>query len=475
MKRSVYKSLLLFYSVLFVISALVGLSGILLVLHVITSVDPNGNVVKSDWAQQYTDDFPQYFKLNGDVPEVSKTGIQSLDSNQLWIQILDGYGREIYAHNTTSGQPEHYSPIDFLDLTQGGGSSQSEDSTGETVCAGQVATDTGQWTYIIGFPMNITKVTMFLNGASFTGGRTITVMIMSAAAVFMLLAGGVFSVWVIRHMQNMTQAIGRISCRKYEPIQRKGPFEEVYSSLNEMNDALLKGDKELAQNEIAREEWITNITHDLKTPLSPIRGYAELLADPDNTLAADSRIRYGRIILRNTDYAEKLVNDLKLTYQLKNNMLPLDKRRLNLSRFLKELVIDILNHHDYTDRMIGFDTDNEALYFDFDQMLLKRAIDNIIYNALIHNPRDTEIHVFLRSEECITVAITDNGNGMNAEATARLFERYYRGTNTAVNTGGTGLGMAITRQIIEIHGGSIRASSEIGRGTNIIIDLPHTS
>lgn len=84
------------------------------------------------------------------------------------------------------------------------------------------------------------------------------------------------------------------------------------------------------------------------TQLSPIRGYAELLADPDCTLSDERRFQYGNAILRNTEHAEKLVNDLKLTYQLKNNMLPLAMKKPSLTRFLRETVIEVLNHPQYS-------------------------------------------------------------------------------------------------------------------------------
>ena len=466
MKKSGYKSILILYSTLFILSVLIILVGTLLVMNIIAATDPNGNTVKSNWPQEYTRNFSVYFDLDGDVPNISEAGIQSLDNNRLWLQILDENGNEALAHNTTAAQPKHYSPIDFLRLYQG------EGNQSETVFADRVTTSAGQWTYVIGFPMNITKVTMLLDGESFTGGKSIIIMLISAAAMLMLLVGGVFGVWIIRHMRKMTQAIGQIAYRLYEPIQGSGPFQDVYDSLNGMNSELLKGDKESAQNEAMREEWITNITHDLKTPLSPIRGYAELLTDPDSSMAADTRIQYGHTILRNTAYAEKLVNDLKLTYQLKNNMLPLDKKQSNFARFLKELVIEILNDPEYSDRTIGFDTDNEVISFSFDEKLIKRALDNLLYNALIHNPKSTDINVSLRANDSITLIIEDNGNGMTAEETARLFERYYRGTNTEANTGGTGLGMAIAKQIIEIHDGDIDVESKVGKGTRITIDFP---
>ncbi|MGM0215340.1 sensor histidine kinase [Enterococcus sp. AZ109] len=469
MKKSSYKSILMLYSTLFILAILVILIGLGLLAKVITATDPNGNTVKSSWPQEFTDDFSTYFDLNGDVPQINQSGLQQLNENHLWLQVLDENGTVIMSNNTSGEQAGHYAPMDVLSLYQG------EENSAETVCANQVTTNNGEWTYLIGFPMNIAKVTMFVDGDSFSGGKSLVIPLMTAAGFLMLVIGGVFGVWIIRHMGKMTQSIGQISYRLYEPIQGNGPFQDVYDSLNEMNSELQKGDRELVQNEKMREEWITNITHDLKTPLSPIRGYGELLADPENVLTPEKRVQYGETILRNTAYAEKLVNDLKLTYQLKNKMLPLEKKSVNLTQFLRELVIEVLNHHEYADRLIRFETDSEAIEFSFDPTLLKRGINNLLYNALIHNPTETAIQVSLQLGDDIRMIIEDNGKGMTSEEIDRLFERYYRGTNTTANTGGTGLGMAIAKQIIEIHDGTLVVESVPGKGTRIIIHFPLTN
>lgn len=464
-KKSNHVSILTVYGVLLVFFVLVAAIGIGLVMNLITSADPSGNRVKNSWPEEYTRNFSVFFDLDDGVPEISRAGIKSLDANRLWIQILDENGKEVFAHNTTHMQAKQYSPIDFLTLYQGG------EKTNETVFVDRVTTSAGVWTYVIGFPMHMTKVTMLLNGEGFTGGKPVVMMLASAAALLMLVGGGLFGLWMMRHMKEMTRAIGQISYRLYEPVQRGGPFREIYDSLNQMNSELLKSDHESAQNEVMREEWITNITHDLKTPLSPIRGYGEMLADPDHPLSAGQRVRYGQIIVRNTAYAEKLVNDLKLTYQLKNNMLPLDKKERNLVRFLKELVIEMLNHPAYADRTIRFDTDRESILFHFDETLFKRAMTNLIENALIHNDKNTVIHVSLQVDHQIILKIKDDGSGLTPQEKERLFERYYRGANTRERAGGTGLGMAIAKQIIEIHGGKILAESQPGEGTCIVITL----
>lgn len=465
MKKSSYKTIFLLYSAMFVLSLLIIIAGILFVLGVIASADPNGNKVKSNWPLEYTRDFAEYIELSGEIPSVEQAGILSLDNNRLWLQILDESGHEVYAHNTASTQPNDYSPIDFLELYQ------SEGKTDETIFIGTVKSSTRHWAYVIGFPMNIARITMYLNGDSFTGGRSIVIALLSFAILLMLISGGLFGVWIIRHMRKMAQAIGQISYRLYEPIQNRGPFQDVYNSLNDMSRELRASDEALANNEAMREEWITNITHDLKTPLSPIKGYAELLAD-SNSISDESRIQYGRTILRNTEYAEKLVNDLKLTYQLKNNMLPLDKKQANLARFLREIVIEILNHPAYSSRTIVLDSETDEIVFSFDQTLFTRALNNLIFNALLHNPPNTEIRIVLRQSDRITIAVDDNGKGMSAEEADKLFQRYYRGTSTEAIAEGTGLGMAIAEQIIELHGGSIVVESELGKGTHIEITLP---
>jgi len=466
MKKSSYKSIVMLYIFMFIISIAVILVGIGLILSVITSTDPNGNNVRSNWPLQFTRDFAGHIAAENSLPTVSNEGIKELNNNNLWIQIIDTNGNEVYSHNTSPIQQTHYAPIEVLELYKG------EDSMELTVCVGMVEYNTDQWTYIIGFPMNITKVTMYLDGDSFTGGKSILLILLSATGLLMIVCGGIFGLWITRHFRKMTQAVGQIAYRLYEPIYTKGVFQDIYDSLNEMNAELLASDKEAERNEAQREEWLTNITHDLKTPLSPIKGHAELLADPEYPITEADRIEFGQVILKNAEYAGALVNDLKLTYQLKNGMIPLNMRQAYLTRFLKESIIDILNHPEYSDRNISFIGEDKEISYSFDERLLRRAVNNLIMNALIHNLEDTVIRIGIQAADKIRITVEDNGRGMDAEEVSRLFQRYYRGTNTDEKAEGTGLGMAIVKQIIEIHNGEISVESQRNAGTMITIAFP---
>ena len=182
-------------------------------------------------------------------------------------------------------------------------------------------------------------------------------------------------------------------------------------------------------------------------------------------------------MLKNAAYMENLIDDLKLTWQLENGTLPVNRQERNIVRFLRELSIDILNRPECENRMILFEcsdniTDETAL-LSFDTKLFIRAFQNLIINAFVHGTKDTEVTIKIgASESELTINVSDNGGGMSNVVTERLFERYYRGTNTESKTEGTGLGLAIAKNIVELHGGTISVHSTHGVGTSFLIRFP---
>jgi len=230
----------------------------------------------------------------------------------------------------------------------------------------------------------------------------------------------------------------------------------LIKSLNELDGEVRASDRLREKTENLRREWISNITHDLKTPLSPIKGYAEILCDDTEKTIPQCK-RYAEIMLKNAAYMENLIDDLKLTWQLENDMLPINRQEQNIVRFLRELSIDIL----------------KTAIFSFDKKLFTRTFQNLIINAFVHGGKDTEVTVQISVSDCwLNINLSDNGIGMSAEETDQLFDRYYRGTNTESKSEGTGLGLAIAKSIIELHGGTISVTSSPGAGTAFLIRFP---
>lgn len=251
-------------------------------------------------------------------------------------------------------------------------------------------------------------------------------------------------------------------------------WRDVTASLNQLDAEIQQGDDARALRDQRREEWVANITHDLKTPLSPIQGYAELLAEDQGTLSPGEIRTYARTIHKNAAHIEQLVEDLRLTYQIQGGMIPLRLAETNLARLVKETIIDILNTPAFEGREVEYRCASESIPARVDATLFRRALGNLLVNALVHNAPDTSISVTLDTAQDITLCIADTGTGMGEDAVENLFERYYRGTNTGEKPEGTGLGLAIAKEVVGMHHGAIAVKSAPGQGTEIRISLPTT-
>ncbi|WP_236912769.1 sensor histidine kinase [Clostridium sp. Cult1] len=218
--------------------------------------------------------------------------------------------------------------------------------------------------------------------------------------------------------------------------------------------------------------WIHNLSHDLKTPLASIKGYGELMADEEYILSQDEIKEYSHIIKEKAEYMEKLLGDLKLTQVLKRGLIPINHKKEDLVEVIRDITIDVLNNPNYQERRILFNPKKEKIIFFFDRSLLQRAFTNLIYNSIVHNDEDTEIIITMEKKDKIYIQIEDNGKGISKEDLDNLFEKYYRGTNTGESHKGSGLGMTIAKQIIEVHDGEIEVESTLGVGTKIDIIFP---
>lgn len=421
----------------------------------------------TDWPNRFTDNFSMWMKIENGNLKIQDVGLQRLDEYGLWLQVFDEEGHEVFAYNKPQHYPTSYSAPELIAF------STSAYENGYTVFANSIESAGKAYGYIIGFPYAIGKYMLYYNGERI--GRLYPVFRMGILFLFCAIALLVlaYGFWLTRHLRKITKGITKLSLRTYLPLPEKGVFREIYRSLNEMNTEIRHSDKVQQDTERMRKEWIANITHDLKTPLSPIKAYAELLCY--NPTPESKTIReYSSIILKNVDYAEKLINDLKLTYQLDSGSIPYNPQKVQITRFLKELVIDIVNNPAFSNRNIEFESNVERLAVSLDPNLFRRAVENIIINALTHNPQDTKVKIAVNSDsqKGVYICVCDNGMGISDEEQSELFNRYYRGTNTKEKPEGSGLGLAIAKQIVTLHGGNITVKSKPNEGTQFLIYLP---
>ncbi|WP_077601486.1 sensor histidine kinase [Oceanobacillus sojae] len=251
-------------------------------------------------------------------------------------------------------------------------------------------------------------------------------------------------------------------------------YREVNTNLESLSTILQENEKKRKEFNKRRQEWAAGVTHDLKTPLSYISGYTDMLLSAEHTWSEAERIEFLQLIKEKSRHMEELISDLGIAFRMDQSLdIKRNSEKIELTELLRRVVAEAANMP--VDKEISFEFigSNHPVYIKGDIKLLKRAFTNLIVNAVEHNPAGTVVKVTIEKKDQVEVVIEDNGIGMDEDAVNHLFERYYRGTPTNTPTGGTGLGMAIVQQIIAAYGGSIEVSSELGCGTAITVKLSY--
>ncbi len=243
---------------------------------------------------------------------------------------------------------------------------------------------------------------------------------------------------------------------------------ELYRNYEDMRLRLKESTEEKKQNERQNRELISNITHDLKTPITAIKGYVEGIIDG----VADTqerREKYLRTIYTKANDMDRLINELTYYSSIDNNRIPYNFHRINVAEFFEDCVEDV-----------GLDLESKNIQLNYSNLVdpstriiadpeqLKKVINNIIGNSIKYMDKEKGvIDIRLLDEvDSIRVEIEDNGKGIAAKDLANIFERFYR-TDASRNStkGGSGIGLSIVKKIIEDHGGYIWATSKEGEGT----------
>ncbi|MDM5333025.1 HAMP domain-containing sensor histidine kinase [Ureibacillus composti] len=415
--------------------------------------------VTKNSGETFTRGFDKYISLENGEPVVSEEGIEALRVFGGWIQILDQNGQVQSSYLAPQDLSTHYSPIELIHKYK------YMDNELNTYFIGEFES----YSYLIGVPDSKENRIVFMMDSKtiFSYAMKSLLAIVIVDLFIAMLVGLLFSTVLTKPVANIIDRISQLKKRNFTVQETKKPgiYKPVFSNLNDVSQSLQAHEEERLKLEKMRAEWISNVSHDLKTPLASIQGYAELLRDQD--VSQLERLEYSEVIERQSIYMKNLLDDFNLTMRLRNQDMPLTLQETRLESFVREIVIDLLNDPQFGQYEISFISDSPDLKWNIDRHLMKRAILNFVYNALIHNDENIAVTIRIHTDR---LTIEDNGKGIPADDLEQIFERYYRGTNTS-NIQGTGLGMAISRDIIEAHGGKVNLTSKIGIGTTVEIRL----
>ena len=277
-------------------------------------------------------------------------------------------------------------------------------------------------------------------------------------------------------LEDAAQRLGEGDLTARAPQAGGDEIARVATAFNRMATELETRDAALRTSDALRRQMMADVSHELKTPLTAMRGYIETLRMPEVALDAERRDRYFETIDRETRRLERIVKDLLDLARYEHGGVVLQRRVFDIERLFNNVVgrHEREAHTKAVTTRIEVDPQADQVVADPDR--IEQAIENLVANALRHTPAGGTITLRAAHADGIsTLTVTDSGAGIAPEHLPHVFERFYKvDASRAAESTGSGLGLSITKAIIERHGGTISVTSQPGRTTFTIL-LPQLS
>ena len=445
-KRYVYSSVRLFCFFIFVNIAL------FIALTVISG--SQGSHSPTQLLEAITEDLQQ----SASSYVLSDNTIAKMEQENVWCMMISNEsGNVLWNYKLPSELPQHYTLGDVAEMTRWYlqeypvfVSNQSDELL------------------VIGYPKDsFWKISAYKTFAS------IKIDILGLVSLFLLNIVIVLILFVHnsrkveKSIKPILTGIEEISAGKNTQLVEHGELAEINTKLNKVAITL-------QQRDMARANWISGISHDIRTPLSMVLGYSSSL-ETNNTLNAEQQEKVAAI-RQQAAKIKYLIEDLNLTAKLEYDMQPLRVEKIHLVELARQVVCEFLDSNLDDSFSIDFitDSDSELLYINGDETLLKRAITNLIENSIGHNPSGCEITVSVScNNQNATVIIADNGIGIPAQKLKELNTKthYMESTDEKLNLR-HGLGVLLVRQIVDAHHGVIKIESKPQEGFKTTLTFP---
>ena len=266
---------------------------------------------------------------------------------------------------------------------------------------------------------------------------------------------------ILRAMEQIAK--GDFQVRLHYPTRANPVVSELANSVNQM--AL-----ELNQMEQMRQEFISNVSHEIQSPLTSIRGFAQALHDEQ--LSAQDRHHYLTIIETESMRLSRMTDNMLKLASLESEHVKVEPTPYRLDKQIRTLILAC--EPQWTSKTLDMDVALEEVEILADEDLLSQVWSNLLHNSIKFTPEGGRVCVKVyRRGSHIECRFTDTGMGIPEEAQAHVFERFYKADQSRERSReGSGLGLAIAKRIVELHQGAIGIASQPGAGTTVIVSLP---
>ncbi len=428
---------------------------ILLLVNILAFILTFGGIVSGEYGLASPPKMLEAVAADSSAHGISEELTQELSSNQIWAMYLDANGRCDWSVFLPKELPTQYTIQDVAIFSKG----YLQDYP-------VFVRNIDEGLLVLGYPKDSF---MKLTGNYFPirAVRMIPFFVTGILAIDILLFFLVYYFSkrkISKNMEPIMASIKTLSAGKPVHLSIRGELSEIADSVNQASQVLSR------QNQ-ARANWISGVSHDIRTPLSMIMGYAGRIASDRE--ASGNTQQEAEIIRAQSAKIKDLVQDLNLVSQLEYEMQPLHKEPMRLSKLLRSYAADLLNAGIGEEYSVGVDISSvaETAVVACDARLILRAISNLVQNSIHHNPQGCDIFLSLDcSPEDVSITVADNGVGLSAEKQRELKEKphYMESTDERLDLR-HGLGLLLVRQIVEAHGGIMKIANGTCCGIEIVL------
>ncbi len=398
---------------------------------------------------------------------LSEAMLEKLDQSGAWAFLIDNDTSQIiwHTHNLPSSIPNQYTLSDIANL-----------SIGYLLDYPTYTGANEKGLVVIGYPVkSFWKHTSPTLKYSLIADmpKTITPVILVNVALILILYL-LTNLGLIKSINPIIKGIQDLSLRKPVSIPEKGLLSEISANINLTSVILQDQQEQLRKKEKARANWIAGVSHDIRTPLSMVMGYAGQLESSANLPKAAQK--KASAIVKQSERMKNLINDLNLASKLEYNMQPLMKKDVNAVALVRQTIVDFMNM-DIDDKYPIEWKNNESLtkcMIHADADLLKRAISNLIQNSMNHNEEGCTIYMDIAmNQNFCTICVEDNGVGVSDDQLKKLNEMpHYMICDNNVDQQRHGLGLQIVKQIMDNHQGTVTISHSEHGGFKVALTIP---
>jgi len=270
----------------------------------------------------------------------------------------------------------------------------------------------------------------------------------------------------LRRVTVAAEAIARGKTGTRAPVSGPSEVQALAQSFNTMADQV-----EAAQR--SQRDFVANVSHELKTPLTSIQGFSQALLD-GTASTPEATARAAHVIHDEAERMRRMVDELLMLARFDAGQVVMARERVELGPLLRACVEKLAPQAQEADVALELDTP-EQLFVAGDGDRLAQVLANLLDNAVAHTPAGGRVIVaayMVEGARAVEVTVTDTGEGIPAEALPRLFERFYQVDQARPRGRGAGLGLAITKEIVEAHGGMVAVESVVGLGSKFTVRLP---